>query len=154
AFVERVGRVLHGPVLTEEQPALVHGPVERFFGIVDWIVAKASRLVGLARARIVGRIQLVASDQPRISVDARARLARLPVSGVGSEEVDRLTGIARCLYRDALVAIPIFIVTYRQERAAFQQPIYAFAGDIEIRGVADVIAIALEEMRHQHFIAR
>src|SRR5206468_12796978 len=102
--------------------------------------------------RIELGVLLVAGDDARSAVHARGLLARLPVRRVGAEEEDGEPDVARSLHRDALAAGPIFVVADGQERAAREQSTSALAADVEVRGVADVVAVALEEARHQRLV--
>src|SRR5207245_746477 len=135
-----------------QHPALVHGADELLFGPTDGRIAKAPGLFDVAGERIVLRPPLVAGDHPGVSVHARAGQPDLPVAGVGAEEEDRLPRVAGCFHRIALLSRPVFIVADGEERAAAQQRRGAFASDVEVGGVRDVVAVPLEEARHQRLV--
>jgi hypothetical protein len=117
-------------------------------GPVDGRVAEAAGPIGRAGERVQLRVHLVAGDDARIAVGARLAEADLPVRRVGPEEVEGHAQVACSLDGVALGAGPVLVVRNGEERAALLHRIDSSARDVEVGGVRDVVAVALEVTRH------
>ena len=153
------GALVHGmpgienrPGLAEQHPALVHRADELLFRAIDRRVPESARLLGRAGERIVLRLPLVAGDQARVAVDAGIGEADLPVPGVRAEEIDGHARVAGGVDGVALLHRPVLVVPRGDESTAAEQGAVTLAGDVEVRGVRDVVAVALEVPRHQRLV--
>ena len=154
AFVDGARGIVDHPGVAEQHLLLVGGPHQLLLAAADVGAAVEAGLVRRLVERILLRIGLVAGHGAGVAVRPRLGEAHLPVRRVRAEEEDVRAGVAGALDGVALLAVPVFVVAHREERAAAAERVDPSADHVEVGGVAHVVAVALEEGGHVRLVAQ